>query len=244
VKGVKRKLLLNVNKGGYTFVVDRVTGEFVSAYPVAENINWIKGVDAKGNLLGRKEPPVGQPTLMCPSIGGGHQWNHSSYSPQTGMPYATGIEWCQEVMVTPEEPKEGVNFFSGAFQLRRPLHGEPGGHLDAYDPVTGKKFWSYRAKYPLLASQLSTAGDLVFTGDPEGNFLAFDARNGEKLWSFQTGSGHRGSPISYAVNGKQYIATPSGWGSALAGLMPQLWPETEGFPTGSSVFVFALPEEK
>jgi alcohol dehydrogenase (cytochrome c) len=244
VKGVKRKLLLNVNKGGYTFVVDRVTGEFVSAYPVAENITWIKGVDAKGNLVGRNEPPVGKPTLMCPSIGGGHQWNHSSYSPQTGMLYTTGIEWCQEVTVSPEEPREGFNYFSGVFQLKPPMHGEPGGHLDAYDPVTGKKFWSYRAKYPLLASQLSTAGDLVFTGDPQGNFLAFDARNGEKLWSFQTGSGHRGSPISYAVNGKQYIATPSGWGSALAGLMPQLWPETESFPTGSSVFVFALPEDK
>src|SRR5207245_1865113 len=83
-------------------------------------------------------------------------------------------------------------------------------------PVSGKKFWSYPSKYPLLASQLSTAGDLVFSGDPEGNFFALDAVSGKKLWNFPTGSGHRGSAITYSVKGKQYVATPSGWGSALA----------------------------
>jgi alcohol dehydrogenase (cytochrome c) len=98
-------------------------------------------------------------------------------------------------------------------------------------------------KYPILSSQLVTAGDLLFNGDPEGNFFALDARTGAKLWSFQTGSGHRGSAISYAVNGRQYIATPSGWGSALAGLFAQLWPEAETFRSGSTLFVFALPED-
>jgi len=244
VNGVKRKLLLNVNKGGYTFVVDRVTGEFISAWPVAENINWIKGVDPKGNLVGRNEPLVGKTSLVCPSIGGGRQWNHGSYSPRSGWFFTTGIEWCQDVTVTPEEPKEGLNFFGGVFQLRPPMHGQAGGHLDAYDPVTGKKFWSYPSKYPLLASQLSTAGDLVFSGDPQGDFFALDATTGKKLWSFPTGSGHRGSSITYSVKGKQYVATPSGWGSALAGLLPQLWPETEDFPPGSTLFVFALPAEE
>ena len=108
--------------------------------------------------------------------------------------------------------------------------------------MTGKKQWTYKSKYPLLASALVTGSDLVFTGDPEGNFLAFDAKTGEKLWSFATGSGHRGSPISYSVGGRQYVAVPSGWGSAVAGLMPQLWPEVEDFPGGSTLFVFALSE--
>jgi alcohol dehydrogenase (cytochrome c) len=84
VHGVERKLLLQVNKGGYTFVIDLTNGEFISAWPVAENINWIQGVDAKGNLMGRNEPPVGKTSLICPSIGGGRQWNHGSYSPRTG----------------------------------------------------------------------------------------------------------------------------------------------------------------
>ena len=91
-----RKLLLNVNKGGYAFVVDRTNGEFISAWPVAENINWIKGVSSTGELLGRNEPVVGQSTLICPSIGGGRSWNQGSFSPRTGWFYTTGIEWCQQ----------------------------------------------------------------------------------------------------------------------------------------------------
>ena len=193
VNGVPRKLLLNVNKGGYAFVVDRTNGEFISAWPVAENINWIKGVDAKGNLIGRNEPPVGKTFLPVPASAVAASGITARTRRARGWFYTTGIEWCQDVTVTPEEPKEGLNFFGGVFQLRPPMHGPAGGHLDAYDPVTGKKFWSYPSKYPLLASQLSTAGDLVFTGDPEGNFFALDAMTGKKLWSFPTGSGHRGS---------------------------------------------------
>lgn len=244
VKGRMRKLLLNTNKGGYTFVIDRVNGEFVSAWPVVQTLNWIQGVNEKGELVGRNEPELGKAKIICPSIGGGRQWNQGAYSPRTGWYYTTGIEWCQEVIAQKEEPKEGMNFFGGTFQLKLPEGVEAYGHLDAYAPVTGRKFWTYRSKYPLLASILATAGDLVFTGDPEGSFFALDARSGEKLWSFQTGSGLRGSPITYSVNGRQYIATPSGWGSAVAGLLPQLWPETEHFRTGSALFVFALPEEE
>ncbi|MDA2928990.1 PQQ-dependent dehydrogenase, methanol/ethanol family [Acidobacteria bacterium AH-259-O06] len=243
VKGKMRKLLLNTNKGGYTFVVDRTNGEFISAWPVAEAINWIKGVDEKGELIERYEPQIGKPTFICPSVGGGRQWNQGAYSPQTGWYYTTGIEWCQEVTAQKEEPKEGLNFFGGVLQLKPPPTGRAYGHLDAYHPVTGQKFWTYSSKYPLLASVLATAGDLIFTGDAEGDFFALDAQSGTKLWSFQTGSGHRGSSISYAVKGRQYIATPSGWGSAVAGLMPQIWPETEEFRSGSTLFVFALPEE-
>jgi alcohol dehydrogenase (cytochrome c) len=93
-----------------------------------------------------------------------------------------------------------------------------------------------------LASALVTGSDLVFTGDPEGSFFALDAKTGQKLWSFNAGSGHRGSPITYSVNNRQYIAVPVGWGSAVAGLFPQLWPETEAFPGGCTLFVFALTD--
>lgn len=242
VKGRERKLLLNVNKSGFVWVVDRTSGEFVSAYPIVKHFNWIQGVSAKGELLGRNEPEVGKKKLLCPSIGGGRSWNQAAYSPVTQWLYTTAIEWCQEVISVPEEPQEGKVFFGGQFENRHPPGETAYGHLDAVDPITGKVHWTYRYKYPLLASVLATAGGLIFTGDPEGFFFALDARSGKKLWSFQTGSGLRGSPISYAVNGRQYVATPSGWGSALAGLLPQLWPETEMFRGGSSLFVFALPE--
>ena len=244
VKGTPRKLLLNVNKGGMTFVVDRTDGKFVSAWPVVKNLTWIKGVSDTGELIGRNEPVVGKPKIICPSIGGGRSWNQGAFSPRTGWFYTTGIEWCQEVTAQPEEPKEGQTFFGGVFQLKHPPDGKARGTLGAYDPVTGKSAWRIETKYPILSSQLVTAGDVLFTGDPEGNFLALDARTGTRLWSFQTGSGHRGSAVTYAVNGRQYVATPSGWGSALAGLFAQLWPEAETFRSGSTLFVFALPEDK
>lgn len=122
----------------------------------------------------------------------------------------------------------------------------PGGairaHIDAFDPVTGEKKWSWPTKYPILSSLLVTGGDLLFTGDVEGRFLAFDAKTGKQLWSFNTGSGHRGSPITYAVRGRQFVAVPSGLGSIFVNAMPTIWPEAADFPGGSAVFVFALPE--
>jgi alcohol dehydrogenase (cytochrome c) len=242
INGVTRKLLVHPNKGGYTWVLDRTNGKFLGAWPLSANINWISGIDENGTLIGRNEPPPGKPTLICPSIGGGRSWNHGAYSPKTGLFYTTGIEWCEMLTVRQEDPNPGATFFGGVFELRRPPKGEPGGHIDAYDPVSGARKWSIPSKYPPLASSLVTASDLMFTGDPEGNFFALDANTGEKLWNFQTGSGNRGSPISYAIGSKQYIAVPVGWGSALAGLLPQLWPETEDFPGGSTLFVFALPE--
>jgi alcohol dehydrogenase (cytochrome c) len=242
INGVNRKLLIHPNKGGYTWVLDRTNGKFVGAWRLAENINWISGIDENGRLVGRNEPVVGKPSLVCPSIGGGRSWNHAAFSPKTGLFYTTGIEWCEMLTPNQEDGKPPQTFFGGVFALQRPPKGKPGGHFDAYDPVTGNRKWTVKAKYPLLASAVVTSSDLVFTGDPEGNFFALDANTGEKLWSFATGSGHRGSPISYAVGGRQYIAVPVGWGAALAGLLPQIWPEAEDFPGGDTLFVFALPQ--
>ena len=242
VDGKERKLLINPNKGGYTFVLDRVTGEFINAWRIADNINWISGIDENGKLLDRFEPEVGVEEVVCPAIGGGRSWNHAAYSPKTGLFYQTGIEWCQTLTVEKQEPDPGAEFLGGLFELTATPSGDQGSHFDAYDPVTGEKRWSYKSKYPLLASAVATGGNLVFTGDPEGNFIAFDAESGKVLWTFNTGSGHRGSPITYAVDGTQYIAVPAGWGSAVAGIMPQLWPETEDFPGGSALFVFALKQ--
>lgn len=242
VDGVMRKTMLNPSKSGYVWLLDRQSGEFLGAWPLVESSNWIEGIDERGRLIGRNEPPVGETSFVCPAIGGGRSWNHGAYSPQTGWFYSTGLEWCQTLTVRQEDPQEGLAFFGGEFEMAHPKSGEAHAHLSAYDPVTGERKWRIRHKYPLLASQLATAGGLVFSGDATGRFFALDASDGSELWSFRTGSGHRGSAVTYAVGGRQYIATPSGWGSALAGLTTQLWPEAEDFPSGSSIFVFALPE--
>jgi alcohol dehydrogenase (cytochrome c) len=242
VKGQMRKLLYNINKGGVAFVLDRITGEFVAGYPIVKHINWIAGLDEKGNLVGRNEPPPGKTTFICPAIGGGRSWNQAAYSPATNLIYTTALEWCQDVTVYSEEPREGRVYFGGSFVVKDPRGERAHSHLDAYEPVSGKRQWTYHSRYPLLSSVLATAGNLVFTGDPEGFFFALDAQTGAKLWQFQTGSGHRGSAVTYSVNGRQYIAVPSGWGSALSGLVTQLWPEAERFRGGSMLWVFALSE--
>ncbi len=108
--------------------------------------------------------------------------------------------------------------------------------------MTGEKRWSYKAKYPLLASSLATGGDLVFTGDPEGAFMAFDAVTGDKLWSFTPVRGIAARPSPTSVDGRQYVAVPSGWGSAVAGSCRSSGRETEDFPGGGALFVFALKE--
>jgi alcohol dehydrogenase (cytochrome c) len=242
VQGKPRKLLVHPNKGGYVWVLDRTNGEFVTAWPFVENVNWITGIDAHGKLLGRKPSPSDPSELVCPSVSGGRSWNHAAFHPGTGFFYTAASEWCQTLVVNKEDPHNGETYFGGQYSFKKPPRGQAGGHLDAYDPVTGKRQWSYRSKYPLLASVLATGGGLIFSGDPEGNFFALDAHTGAKLWSFQTGSGNRGSPVTFSVAGKQYVAVPSGWGGAAAGAFPQLWPEEEDFPAGATLFVFALPD--
>src|SRR5205809_792121 len=151
--------------------------------------------------------------------------------------------WCEDVTVEKQtpvtEPAAGL-FFGGDQVAKHPPGGEAYGHLDARDPVTGERKWSVNFKYPPIGSVLSTGGGLVVHGDVEGVVRAYDADSGEELWHFRTGSGHRGGPISYAVNGKQYIAVPTGLGSLVLGLYPALWPEVADFPSGGALFVFSL----
>ena len=240
--GQKQKLLVHTNKGGYVWVLDRVTGKYINAWPHVDTINWVKGFDKDGKHIGRLEVPTGKSTLVCPFWGGGRSLNHQAYSPRTGWLYNHGIEWCGLITPIPQEPKEGRGFVAGTITPQPPPNGQAYGHIDAFDPVTGAKKWTVKMKYPLTSSLLATAGDLLLTADVEGNFLAFDARTGAQLYSFNTGSGTRGSPITYAVNGRQYIAVPSGLGSIFTSGLGTLWPEARNFQNGSTLFVFALPE--
>jgi alcohol dehydrogenase (cytochrome c) len=242
VKGVMRKLLVHVNKSGYAFVLDRTDGKFIGTWPIVDNHNWNTGVTEDGKFLGRVEPVEGKPTFICPGPAGGKSWNQTAYSPKTGLLYSPGLEICTDLVAREQEPAEGRGFLGGTWSDRSPKDGPPRSHLDAFDPVTGKKVWTYPYKYALLASILATAGDLVFSGDPEGFFFALDAKTGKKLWDYQTGAGHRGSSVTYAIGGRQYIATPTGWGSIAGRSMPALWPEADAFRGGSTLIVFALPE--
>jgi alcohol dehydrogenase (cytochrome c) len=242
VRGKMRKLLVHINKSGYSWALDRTNGEFVSAYPIVEHHTWLTGMTEDGKILGRVEPVEDKTTLICPGPAGGKSWNQVAYSPRTGFMYTPSLEICSHSISREQDAVEGRGFLGGTWSQDPPDDGPAYSHIDAYDPVTGKRQWSVRYKYVLLASMLATAGDLLFTGDPEGFFFALDARTGNKLWSFQTGAGNRGSAISYSVNGRQYIATPTGWGSLVGRGIGNLWPEADSFRGGSTLMVFALPE--
>jgi len=240
--GRKQKLLAHTNKGGYVWVLDRVTGKYINAWPHVDAVNWVKGFGKDGAHIGRLEVPAGKSTVVCPFWGGGRSWNHQAYSPRTGWLYNHGVEWCGLITPVPQEPREGRGFVAGTIEVKPPLTGPAYGHIDAFDPVSGEKKWTVKMKYPLTSSLLATGGDVLFTADIEGNFLAYDIKTGERLYSFNTGSGTRGSPITYSVNGRQYIAVPSGLGSIFTSGLSGLWPETRNFQNGSTLFVFALPE--
>jgi alcohol dehydrogenase (cytochrome c) len=240
VRGTPRKLLAHMNKSGLTFVLDRVTGQVLNAFDVAEVRNWITGITEEGKLLGRKEPVPGKMDSFCPSVAGAKSWNSMAYSPRTGFLYVPANELCNDLTAEITAPSEGKNFMAGSFAVKPAPNRTTFGHIDAWDPVTGQRAWSVPHQSTLLASMLATAGDLVFTGTPEGEFLALHARTGEKLWSFQTGAGHRGGAISYSVSGRQFIATTSGFQTGLVGgAAADMFP---GARTGSTIVVFSLPE--
>lgn len=241
--GRKQKLLVHPNKGGYTWVLDRVTGKFVSAWPYADAINWMKGVDAEGKPRDLLPIPTNTTTFVCPNAGGSRSWNHSAYSPRTGLWYNTGAEWCGTITPQKENITEGARIFGGTMGFLPPKNGPAFGHIDAFEPVTGKRVWSFRTKYVNMGSLLATGGDLIFTGDIEGNALALDARTGKKLWSFNLGGGMSGSPVTYTANGRQYVAIPAGNGGIIRRFLPQVWPEVTGAmpEPASALVVFALP---
>jgi len=241
VRGRMRQILVHMNKSGLTFVLDRVTGEYLGSFNVPEESNWFAGITEDGKLVGRNEPAVGQTKSFCPSAAGGKSWNSTAYSPRTGYLYVPAIELCTDITPRSTGPTEGRNYMNGDFPLKLPARATYS-HVDAWDPVTGKRAWSVPYKFVLFSSMLATAGDLVFTGDPEGNYFALHARTGEKLWSFQTGAGHRGASISYSVNGRQFIAATTGFQqSVVGGAAIELFPNAE-FRQGSTLVVFALPE--
>lgn len=238
IKGKMVKALFHADKNGYFYAFNRTNGKYLYAKPFVDRIDWTTGLDKNGvPSIGKYPTPEG--TSYCPSLFGGKNFQHMSFNPKLSLMYIPFTDMCNyTTSKAPEGYKTGVLEPGGTFEMEG--SGAYGG-LEAVDPSTGEIKWRWKTKYPMFSSTLSTAGGLVFSGDVQGNFLAFDAKTGDKLWKFKTGSGHRGSATSFAINGKQYIAVPAGWGG-VAGLISAAWPEIATFPTGASVWVFGLPD--
>jgi alcohol dehydrogenase (cytochrome c) len=227
-----RKLLGHFDKNGHLFVLDRTNGKVVRVSPFAR-VTW-GSIDPATGRHSVKLTPTPEGVEICPGPAGAKEWPHGAYSPATGLLYTPVVEQCGVFKTKESEFEESMPYWGGAVENRR-IDGA--GFVKAFDPRTGREAWSWKARFPMLSSLLATGGDLLFAGEPTGEFDAFDARSGELLWQFQTGNGIHGSPITYTVKGKQYVAVPTGWGGWIKGFAPELY----GAPRGHALVVFTLP---
>jgi alcohol dehydrogenase (cytochrome c) len=239
-----KDLMVHLNKSGFVFVMDKHDGRLENIWPLIETYNFAKGIDPKtGKLIDRHDPEPGKKGLFCPSMWGGRSWNHGAYNPKTGLWYTNVLELCDSGIPVPQKgDPQGYGVIRSGLKdwAQVKIEGKSAGRLDARDPLTGERRWTYEMSVPLLGSVLTTGGGLVFNGDPFGTVRAFDADNGKVLWSFNTGSGLRSGIVSYALDGKQYILVPSGWGSFAAIVMPAAFPEFGNLPGASTLIAFTL----
>jgi alcohol dehydrogenase (cytochrome c) len=216
-RGVQRKLLLHADRNGYFYVLDRTNGEFLAATPFVYT-NWAKGFDAKGRpivVAGSNSSKDGS-FFVYPTLGGATNFQAPSYSPLTGWMYLQYSENGQRYISAPARFESGKLYIgratpSGAPVTRKPGEPEPSAGIKALDPETGKTMWDFKIHQGSLANGvLATAGNVVFSAMRDGNLAALDARSGKHLWHFQTGAAMNASPMSYAVEGRQFVAIAAG----------------------------------
>lgn len=259
-QGVQHRVLVRPERNGYVYVLDRETGEVLSAEPF-HFINSTDGVDLKTGrlrMVAEKEPKLGKVVRdICPNASGAKDWNPSAFSPRTGFLYLPHANLCMDFEATEANYIAGTPYV-GAQVRMKPGPGGHRGEFSAWDIRAGKEVWTIRERFPVWSGALVTAGDVAFYGTMEGWFKAVDARSGKLLWQFRTGSGIIGQPITYrGPDGRQYVAILSGvggWaGAIVAGdLDPRDGTAALGFVNamadlpqhttkGGMLYVFRLP---
>jgi alcohol dehydrogenase (cytochrome c) len=219
-QGQPRKLLLQANRNGFFYVFDRTNGQLLLAKQFLKNLNWAKGIDAKGRpiLNDLKENANGE-TYVCPGFQGGTNWFSTSFNPGTGLYYFQALERCNLFTKRDMEWQAGKGFMGGA---ARPAPGETfTKSLRAINIQTGDVAWDLaQGSGPVTASAgvISTASGLVFFGENSGSFMAADAASGKVLWDFPTNQVWKASPTTYVFDDKQYIAIAVGQSIVAFGL--------------------------
>ncbi len=264
IGGVPRKVLLQAPKDGFFYVIDRATGQVISAKPYTP-VTWAAGIDpatgrALENVSARYEDG-GKSAPLSPGPLGGHSWHSMSYSPQTGLVYVPVQE--SSFLYKPEKHFEarnlayntGIDFVAAAMpqtpEVKKSILDSIKGHLSAWDPIQQKEVWRVDRTSPVNGGILSTAGNLVFEGTAQGNLEAYRADTGQKLWSADAQSGVVAAPVSYSVDGVQYVAVVVGWGGvfplaagevALKGGRAQNVSRVLAFKLGASASLPPLPQ--
>jgi len=264
IDGRTRKVLLHTDRNGYVYVMDRATGEVLSATPFVR-VTGAKGVDLKtGRLIPNeaKKPKMGKVVRdIAPPAPGARDWQPNAFSPRTGLLYIPHQTMSMDYEGVEANYIAGTPYI-GTNQIYYADPVEPGdgnmGAFTAWDPVEKKKVWSIKEKFPVWTGALVTKTDVAFYGTMEGWFKAVHARTGELLWKYRTSSGLIGQPVAYkGPDGKQYLAMVSGvggwpglivsarldtrdpaagngWGAAMKEL-------TQLTTKGGTLYVFALP---
>jgi PQQ-dependent dehydrogenase (methanol/ethanol family) len=215
IGGRTRKVLLRAERDGYVYVLDRTTGQVLSADPFIDVTSTL-GVDLK---TGRpRENPAKHPELgkvvrdVCPAAPGAKDWQPTSWSPRTGLLYIPHQNLCEDFEGVEASYIAGTPYV-GANVKMYAGHGGNRGAFTAWDPIHGRIAWEIKEFFPVWSGSVATAGDVVFYGTMDGWFKAVDARNGRLLWQFKCGSGIIGQPITYrGPDGKQYVAVLAGIG--------------------------------
>ena len=242
IHGKTRKILMQADRNGFFYVIDRTDGKLLAANPFVKQ-NWADGIDMKTGRPVKsavtKKMYAGKQVEIWPSAFGGKNWMPMSYNPQTGLAYANTLNFGWTYQAQVPKYRAGVFYFGAKFAWAFPKNG-PRGVLKAIDPLTGKAKWEVPSELPNYSGTLSTAGGLVFTGTETGAFKAYDAESGKELWSFQTGSGIVGQPITWSHDGRQYVTITSGIGGVYALFSGDQ--RLAQIPAGGSVWTFALAQ--
>ena len=266
INGKFVRATLHANRNGFAYALDRKTGEFLWGTQFVAKLNWTPGLDAKGKpaaynpkadvqtyargtAAGRGDATKGRGTVegvLEPGHMGGKNWPPTTYSPHTGLYYIPVIEGCNKAyneVTVPGAHKPRDLFLGGApySTFDDQGCGRITGSITAIDVSTGKVAKKHMTKHPQLGGLMSTAGGLVFAGYAEGQVVALDADTLEELWRFETGSAVNAPPISFMVDGKQYIAIEVGLGGAWPQWFVSATPELKAQVPSNVLYVFALP---
>ncbi|NVO22695.1 PQQ-dependent methanol/ethanol family dehydrogenase [Donghicola mangrovi] len=247
------KRFATADRNGFFYVLNREDGAFVSAKPFVKDISWAEGIDETGrpiyvegnrpgNPANATDGGKGEVVFASPSFLGGKNWMPMAFSQHTGNFYVPSNEWGMDIWNEPVTYKKGAAYLGSGFTIK-PNYEDHIGSLKAIDPDTGEWVWEYKNEAPLWGGVMTTAGGLVFFGTPEGEFIALDDATGEKLWSFQTGSGIVGQPITWEMEGEQYVSVVSGWGGAVPLWGGEVAKKVNYLNQGGMVWTFKLPKQ-
>ena len=253
VGGRLRPVLMQAGKNGFFYVLDRTSGQLISAANFVP-VNWATGIDSQsGRPIENPEARIdrtGKLYVVTPGPGGAHSWQPTSYDPMTGLVYIPALEVGFPFMADAHWKAAalgfnvGMDFGAGAMpadtNVRAALKAATKGALIAWDPVAQRERWRVPFKGPWNGGVLATGGGLVFQGNATQEFAAYDATSGTKLWSMAVQTGVIAAPVTYSIKGEQYVAVLAGWGGAWA-LAPGILSQVAGpIRNVSRLLVFKL----